>query len=133
MWPRSPPTTATPARPDRAGRGRNVAGNEPDYRFTLANERTFLAWIRTALGLLAGGIAISQLVPDLEPAWLRTLISIAAIVASLVVTVGAYLRWAAVQRSVRLGEPLPPTRLIPFLVAGVALVGLFGLVAVITD
>ena len=30
-------------------------GEEPDYRFTLANERTFLAWVRTALGLLAGG------------------------------------------------------------------------------
>jgi putative membrane protein len=34
---------------------------EPDYRFTLANERTFLAWIRTALGLVAGGIAVGQL------------------------------------------------------------------------
>jgi uncharacterized membrane protein YidH (DUF202 family) len=36
---------------------------EPDYRFTLANERTFLAWIRTALALIAGGIAVAQLVP----------------------------------------------------------------------
>ena len=37
-------------------------GDEPDYRFTLANERTFLAWVRTALGLLAGGVAVRQLV-----------------------------------------------------------------------
>ena len=36
---------------------------EPDYRFTLANERTFLAWIRTALALIAGGVAVVQLVP----------------------------------------------------------------------
>jgi hypothetical protein len=28
-------------------------GAEPDPRFTLANERTFLAWIRTALALIA--------------------------------------------------------------------------------
>ncbi len=26
-------------------------GEAPDYRFSLANERTFLAWIRTASGL----------------------------------------------------------------------------------
>ena len=38
-------------------------GEEPDYRFTLANERTFLAWIRTALALIAGGVALVQLVP----------------------------------------------------------------------
>ncbi len=36
---------------------------EPDYRFTLANERTFLAWQRTALGLLAAAVAVVQFVP----------------------------------------------------------------------
>ena len=30
---------------------------EPDYRFTLANERTFLAWQRTSLGLMAAAVA----------------------------------------------------------------------------
>ena len=34
-------------------------GTEPDPRFTFANERTFLAWIRTALGFLAAGVAIA--------------------------------------------------------------------------
>ena len=34
-----------------------LAGKTPDYRFTLANERTFLAWIRTALALMAGAVA----------------------------------------------------------------------------
>jgi putative membrane protein len=37
-------------------------GQEPDYRFSLANERTFLAWIRTALAILASGVALDQLV-----------------------------------------------------------------------
>ncbi|WP_143342795.1 YidH family protein, partial [Crossiella equi] len=36
-------------------------GEEPDPRFTLANERTFLAWIRTSLGLMAAGVAVEAL------------------------------------------------------------------------
>ena len=35
-------------------------GEAPDYRFSLANERTFLAWIRTALGFLAAGVGLDQ-------------------------------------------------------------------------
>lgn len=107
-------------------------GSEPDYRFTLANERTFLAWNRTALALLAGGIAIGELVPDFGPTWLRTLMSVSAIIASLVVGVGAFLRWVAVQRSVRRGDPLPPTPLVPFVMIGVCLVALFALFAIVT-
>ena len=38
-------------------------GEAPDYRFSLANERTFLAWIRTALGFLAAGVGLDQLAP----------------------------------------------------------------------
>jgi putative membrane protein len=41
-------------------------GEAPDYRFSLANERTFLAWIRTSLGFLAGGVGLDQLAPDLR-------------------------------------------------------------------
>jgi putative membrane protein len=106
-------------------------GSEPDYRFTLANERTFLAWIRTALGLLAGGIAVRELIPEFEITWARTAISLAAIGASLVVAVGAFLRWVQVQRAVRRGEPLPPTPLVPFLVVGVALIALFAVAATV--
>ncbi|EFL27732.1 putative integral membrane protein [Streptomyces himastatinicus ATCC 53653] len=40
-------------------------GEEPDYRFSLANERTFLAWIRTGLVLLAGAVAVAQFVQPL--------------------------------------------------------------------
>ena len=39
-------------------------GEAPDYRFSLANERTFLAWIRTALGFLAAGVGLDQLAPQ---------------------------------------------------------------------
>ena len=47
------------------------AGDEPDPRFTLANERTFLAWVRTSLAMLAGGVALHALsVPGTT--WVRT-------------------------------------------------------------
>lgn len=41
-------------------------GKEPDYRFTLANERTFLAWVRTGLALLAGGLLLDQFASELK-------------------------------------------------------------------
>lgn len=37
------------------------SGKDPDYRFSLANERTFPAWIRTALAILAGALLLHQL------------------------------------------------------------------------
>ncbi|MEU1021518.1 DUF202 domain-containing protein, partial [Streptomyces sp. NPDC005904] len=44
-------------------------GDTPDYRFSLANERTFLAWLRTALALIGGGFAVDQFLPDLRRGW----------------------------------------------------------------
>lgn len=78
-----------------------------DYRFTLANERTFLAWIRTALALLAGAVAVLHLLPlgwDQAP---RTVVGLLLAVLAGVVTVYAPLRWYHVQRLMRRGESLP--------------------------
>ena len=52
-----------PTEPDQKQRFRFPAfvyrdGQEPDPRFSLANERTFLAWIRTALALAAAAIGL---------------------------------------------------------------------------
>lgn len=81
-------------------------GDEPDPRFTLANERTFLAWVRTALALLAGGVALRSLsVPG--AAWLRTVLSVGLIVLGALIGVLSYLRWARVERAMRLHRPLP--------------------------
>ena len=41
-------------------------GDDPDARFTMANERTFLAWIRTSLGFLAAGVAVDVVDLDLS-------------------------------------------------------------------
>jgi putative membrane protein len=105
-------------------------GVEPDYRFTLANERTFLAWIRTALGLLAGGVAVRQLVQPFDIAGARTLLALLAIAGSAVLAIGGYLRWVGVQRAVRRGDPLPPARLVPVVAIGLLLVALVAFVLV---
>ncbi|ANS31151.1 hypothetical protein WSS_A00165 [Rhodococcus opacus M213] len=70
---------------------------EPDYRFTLANERTFLAWIRTALALLAGGVAVGQLfVTDLDAPGHKILGAVCVVLAT-VIAIGAFGRWRLIQ------------------------------------
>jgi inner membrane protein YidH len=101
-------------------------GEEPDYRFTLANERTFLAWLRTGIGLLAGGVAVRQLVEPFDVANSTTALALVAVATSVAIIAGGYLRWVAVQRSVRRGEALPPARLVPLAAAAL------GLIAVVT-
>ncbi len=51
-------------------------GEAPDYRFSLANERTFLAWVRTALGFLAAGVGLDQLAPDFATPVVREAVSL---------------------------------------------------------
>lgn len=98
--------------------------HEPDYRFTLANERTFLAWIRTALALLAGSVAIVQLVPDFGIPEGRQLLAALLAIISVGVVAGSALRWRSSQQAMRRDAPLPST-LMPWLLAlGVILVGL---------
>jgi putative membrane protein len=82
-------------------------GDEPDPRFTLANERTFLAWVRTALAMLAGGVALHALSID-GPHVLRTALAVGLIVLGGLVGVGSFVRWARVERAMRRHEPLPP-------------------------
>ena len=87
---------------------------EPDYRFTLANERTFLAWIRTALALIAGGIAVVQFVPSFGIAGVRHGLSIVLTGGGGVLAALAVWRWRRVQDAMRRDADLPPT-LIPTL------------------
>ncbi|MFJ4046273.1 YidH family protein [Microbacterium sp. NPDC089987] len=81
-------------------------GAEPDVRFSLANERTFLAWTRTALALMAGGVALEALALDLY-APLRLAASLVLIVTGIVLPVIAWFEWARVERRMREGRPLP--------------------------
>lgn len=90
---------------------------EPDYRFTLANERTFLAWIRTALALIAGGVAIVQFVPAFGIPGVRHGLSLALTAGGGVLAALAVRRWQRVQAAMRRNENMPPTH-IPLVLGG---------------
>jgi putative membrane protein len=88
--------------------GKASEGTEPDPRFTFANERTFLAWSRTALALVVAGLGVVQLLPPFPGVpWGRHVLGVPLIVFGAVVAVTAYGEWVRSQRALRLGQPLP--------------------------
>jgi len=83
-------------------------GTEPDPRFTFANERTFLAWSRTALALVVAGLGVVQLLPPFPRVpWGRHVLGVPLIVFGAVVAVTAYTEWTRSQLAMRHGWPLP--------------------------
>lgn len=101
-----------------------LGGDEPDPRFTLANERTFLAWIRTALALLGGGIAVETFAGQAFEPLLRLCITLSLLALSILVSAGACLRWLAVERALRHRRALPLPGLVPLLALGCGLAAL---------
>lgn len=119
------------ARPDWEAR-LLTGGSEPDPRFSLANERTFLAWIRTSLALLAGGVAVEAFTGTVFSPAMRTLLGCILLVLSALLALGAGVRWLRLERAMRHARPLPLPVLAPLL-AAVVLVGSVALaVAVLT-
>jgi putative membrane protein len=98
--------------------------DEPDYRFTLANERTFLAWQRTALGLLAATVALMQFVPGSAVQGTQYILSTVLGMLAIVTTGAGLLRWRQVDRAIRCSERLPHNRTPPLLASGLAVLGL---------
>jgi putative membrane protein len=108
-------------------------GQDPDYRFSLANERTFLAWIRTALALLAAGVAAVQLVPAFKFHGGKLILGVTLVVLSIMVAAGSYYRWTANERAMRLGQSLQPSLVPRLLAGGLTLVALVALLLVIVS
>lgn len=107
-------------------------GTEPDYRFSLANERTFLAWIRTAFALLGGGLVVAQLALHTRQPLAMIAAGFALGLLAIAISAGAYARWKANEIAMRLGVPLPSSFSISFAAAGIValsalLVGALGL------
>ena len=104
-----------------AGPGRE---QEPDARFTLANERTFLAWNRTALALVVAGLGIVQLLPPFPGVpWGRHALGVPLIVLGAVVSVTAYVEWRQNQRALCRSAPMPQSvlpRILVVTITGVA-------------
>src|SRR5258708_17840824 len=95
---------------DRDPGSSHAAATEPDARFTLANERTFLAWNRTALALVVAGLGIVQLLPPFPGVpWGRHALGVPLIVLGAAVSVTSYLEWQRNHAALRRGDPLPPS------------------------
>jgi inner membrane protein YidH len=108
-----------------------VADEEPDYRFTLANERTFLAWQRTSLGLLAAAVALVQLVPELAIPGARRALGVLLAVLAILTSGMGLLRWHQADHAMRRGLPLPRQPSPAYLGLGLILVGVIALGLVI--
>ena len=94
--------------------------HELDYRFTLANERTFLAWIRTSLALLAGGIALRAVVEPFGVRGVRTTLAVTAVALSFALAIASYVRWTQIDRAMRRDEPLPHPMAVPVVATVIA-------------
>jgi putative membrane protein len=105
-------------------------GVDPDYRFTLANERTFLSWIRTSLALVAGGLGSIVVLEDIEGV---EVIGVMVLALAFVTASTAFRRWSLNERAMRLEQPLPASYLPQITAIGVALIGVAAVILLVID
>jgi len=105
-------------------------GADPDYRFTLANERTFLSWIRTSLALVAGGLGSIVVLKDIQGV---EVIGIMVLMLAFVTASTAFRRWSLNERAMRLEQPLPASNLPQVTAIGVALIGVAAVILLVID
>ena len=104
------------------------AKKEPDVRFSFANERTFLAWNRTALALIATGVAATQLLPSFHVVGGRRLLGLPLVILGAWVAGASLWHWRSNENAMRRGDPLPHSPM-PFILAlGIVVVGVIGAV-----
>jgi putative membrane protein len=115
----------------RIPEGDDAAGeSEPDVRFTYANERTFLAWNRTALALIATGVAATQLLPEFHVRGGRQVLGIPLIALGALVAFTSFRQWQLNERAMRHRQPLPRSHMSLVLSIGIGIVAVIGIVLV---
>lgn len=107
-------------------------GAHPDPRFSFANERTFLAWIRTSLALVAAGIGVDAFATDL-PEWGRHALSALLVVMGGLLAASAFRRWFRAEVALRHGQPLPTNRLAPIIAYGLTIGAVLALALVFLE
>jgi putative membrane protein len=107
-------------------------GTEPDPRFTWANERTFLAWNRTALALIAAGLAAAQFL-HFNLHGLRLIVAVPLILLGAVLALASYLHWEDSERAIRLRQPLHYSGMPRLLTGGIVVIAVCGGILAIID
>ena len=105
-------------------------GDEPDARLTLANERTFLAWIGAGLALISVGVGLESLALGLQPG-LRLAAAVVLVLAGIACPVQAWFGWIRVEAALRERRPLPFSPLLAILPAALVIAGLLVVAAVL--
>lgn len=104
---------------------------EPDPRFLQANERTYLAWVRTGLALGAAGLGIAGLAPITDPTWVRPVIALTVTGLAVLVLLWAAQRFRSADEAIRRGQQIPPLQNATWLTVGIALVLVLVVVALL--
>ncbi|MDQ4038868.1 MAG: DUF202 domain-containing protein [Actinomycetota bacterium] len=108
-------------------------GEDPDPRFTLSNERTFLAWTRTALALIAAGVALEAFDLPALGAGGRRAIATVLLLLGAALAVGSFRRWLNTERAMRNRVSIPPPALLPILSLGICLVAVAVIILILTQ
>ena len=98
------------------------APRHPDYRYTLANERTLLAWLRTGLALVAGAVAVATYAPDLGVPWGSGAVALGLVGIGLATALAGYRRWRSTEAAIRDDRALPDSAVPSALAAAVTVV-----------
>ena len=118
------PVVTTPPPDTRRPRSVYGVGDDPDPRFSLANERTALAWLRTALAFVAAGTGLLVVIRSQGQLRGARWIGVLGCIVGALIAVGAVARWRSIERALRLSQPLPaPTLLLAAVVTIAVLAG----------
>lgn len=104
-------------------------GDEPDYRFSFANERTYLAWVRTSLALLAAAVAVDAFPLEI-PHHIQQALSVVLAVAGASSVVLGWTHWARSERAIRGRRPLPANAWMAVVMLTLAATGVLVAIAV---